>query len=453
MTPRTAIRALPLLLAAALTGCMSQQGLQTIGNGIEKQFQAKGQEIEKGIQSIGNALVRSGSHAKQRFETLQTRVVDKYKAAHRPRRLVFFAEDAAPPAAKAAKPARERAFGEPITAPAKDIPAQVVSERTLQHRGLRVLWKLGLDGSGVRYADLDGGYLYVVTKKHRFYSIESNTGLTRWMVDLRSRPDSRPGFNDLYAVISAGDVVRVIDKRSGRAKWRFETGVLPASRPFCTSLYFLYGCWDGDVCAFRFGDRFPRWRFNAGNRVFGAPFLRGGTAFAAADDGAFTKYNATLRLVSKEIQLGGRPVGDLVGSKTLVYCGTENFEMVAVRVSDGTKGWTHGCNGRVQAGPWLSATGNVLYYSARQDGLYALTAATGKKRWMFPGGIKPVAAAGDRLFVLRNDGALCSVEQGTGKLLWAEPIKPFADVVGHLEGKILYLLTTDGQIYAVAPRD
>ncbi len=435
------------------TGCASE-ALTRMGDDLELQFQQKGAEIEHAINKVGEALTGSATRAQDKAEKFYDRLVNKYEKHHKPSKLVFFLDDAEAPArpTTAETAAARGAEGRPVVVAPEEIKSEFLGERMLEHRGLRLLWKLALDGSGARHADVNNGYLYVVTKLNRMYSIELKTGLTRWITDLGARPDGPPGFNDIYVVISAGDVVRVIDKRVGKDKWKFETKVQPSSRPYCTSFYFVFGCWTGKACGFKFGERHPAWQFKAGNHVFAAPYLFGIHAFAATDNGLCVKYNTAAELGSGETNFGGRPVGDLVGSKDLMFIGTENYEMVAIRAATGDKAWTHGCGGRVVGGPWLSQTENVLYYSAHDDGLYALTAITGKARWKVPRGVKPVALSGAYLFVLRDDGTVSKVDNGTGKVIWSESVEPFVSVVGHMQNEVMYLISADGQVFAVAPK-
>ena len=448
-TTRTSWIAVLIALGLAAGGCMA--GMSKLGEGLGIQFKKKGEEIEQALVKIGQAMAASGGQPQETFTKLKDTLVAKYERHHKPARVVFFTEDAEPPEAKA----RPEAPGEPKPTemvPAKEIQSAFLSEQILERRGLRLIWKLPLDGTGIRYADVNGDHLYVVTKKNRMYCIESATGLVQWISDLHRRPDGPPGFSPRYAVISAGDVVRIIDKRAGQVKWQFETNIHPVSRPYCTSSHFVYGCLTGDVCGFQFGDRFPRWRFKASAAVYAAPCYLEGFAFAVDDGGSLVKYNVALRLTSKETPLGARPVGDLLAFKQMLYLGTENSEMVAVRAPTASKIWTHGSGGRVAAGPWLSKTAHVLYYGARDDGLYALTAATGKRRWMLPGGLKPVGVSGDDLFVLKADGALCRVNAGTGKPLWSEPTAPFVTAIDQTANDAVYLISEDGQIFAVAPK-
>lgn len=441
------------LLGICLSGCGVDQAATKIGSGMDRQFRQKADKIQQALDKIGEAMSNNADRKAERFQHLRDTLVTKYREGHRAPKLVFFPEDAATPARAATGPeAAEAAPAALPVAPPKEIKAKLLAQDTLDHHGLRLLWNLGLDGSGIRHANLHDGYLYVVTRNNKIYSIEARTGLTRWIYPLERRPDTPPGFNDLYVVISAGDTIHVIDKLAGKDKWVFETDIQPVSRPYCDSLYFVFGTWTGGVYGFRFGDMFPSWQFKAGGEVFGTPYFDDGIAYAANDEGTFVRYNAVSGLTGSTINLGGRPAGDLLASGNLLFVGTEKFEFHALSIHNAEVAWTHGCAGRVVDGPWISADSQVVYYSSDEDGLYAITAVTGRERWKLDGGLRPLAVSGDSIFMLRADGSVCSVNAGTGKVLWSEPLKPFTATVAQMQTETMYLFSEDGQVFAVTPK-
>ncbi len=458
---RTTVKSLAsglILLCLCAAGCVSDELAKKMGDGLDQQFKEKNEQIEGTMKKISEALSRSSEQSAKRFAELQGMLASKYAQYHKEPKVVFFEEDKAgtkKPAPGAAGPAGGPAGGPgglPAVEP-KEVKSELLSERTLEHRGLKLLWKLALDGSGVRYADLDEDCLYVVTNNHALYCIGARNGLIRWTYNLGCRPDSPPGFSPVYVVISAGDVIRVIEKQTGKDRWRFETDIQPASRPYCDTLGFVFGSWSGDVWGFEFGGTHPRWHCKVGDRVFSRPFLQNAFVYAAADNGSFSRYNLILQAaVGGNADLKGRPVGDLLGTKDTVYVGTENSEMVALSLVTGNRLWSHGCGGRVVAGPWLSGAGDVLYYSAHEDGFYALTTASGKQRWRLPDGLKPVAASDENIFVLKVDGSLCKVDSATGKVLWSESSAPFTGVVAQVQNELLCLISPDGQLFTLAPK-
>ncbi|MFH1732903.1 MAG: PQQ-binding-like beta-propeller repeat protein [Planctomycetota bacterium] len=438
------------LFCLSAAGCAGEQALTKLGDGLDQQFKDKTDKIESSLKKISDAFAETSKRSDERFKKLQDLLAAKYEEHHKTKKLVFFTEDTEAKAAAAVGP--EAGPAAELAARPQEIKSDFLSEQTLERRGLHLLWKLALDGSPVRYADLDDGRLYIVTKKDTMFCIDLKTGLTQWIYGLKRRPDGAPGFNSLYVVISAGDTICVIDKATGTDKWRFETDVQPSSRPYCDEQGFAFGCWDGDVCGFSFGDLYPRWRLKTDDRVFSSPVVRGGFAYVVSDKGSFIKYNNVIRMRSGEVDLGGRPVGDLVSTKDLILIGSENFEMAAFKVLDGQKAWSHSADGRAAGGPWLSPNDETVYYSAIGDGLYALVAITGKERWKLADGVRPIAAFGNDLYVFKSDGAVCKVNDNTGKALWSESAAPFVTAVTQVQSEIICLISQDGQLFALRPK-
>jgi len=447
---RTSWLAVAFTIFYVTTAGCAEQAATMISKGFEQKFEEKGKKMEATLKRVGDAFSKTAERRLSRLNALQDALTAKYEQHHKTKKLVFFAEDA-----KVAAPPEKVEVGlagVPVAVAAAEIKSELLSEQTLERRGLRLIWKLALDGSAVRYAELNDGRLYAVTKKNALYCINADTGLMQWIYDLNRRPDGAPGFNDLYVVISAGDTIRVIEKSTGLDKWRFETDIQPSSRPYVSSGGFAFGCWSGEACSFKFGDRFPRWRLRTGASVFSAPIVYSGFAFAISDKGSFIRYNNTVKLRLGDVDLCGRPVGGLIVTKDLIFVGSENFEMVAFKVTDGQKAWSHSSGGRVVRGPWLSLDKSVLYYSAHEDGFYALTAVTGAARWRLAGGLNPIAVSGKDMFVLKTDGAVCRLNKGTGKVIWSESAKPFATAVSQLSSDVMYLISQDGQIFAIKPK-
>lgn len=431
-------------------GC-AEQAATMMQAGFEQKFEESGKKMEAALDKVGDGFSKAAERRVSRLSALQDALKAKYERDHKPKKLVFFAEDAKV-AARLDEGEAGRAGASVAAAAVAEIKSELLSEQTLEQRGLALIWKLALDGSGLRYAELSDGRLYAVTMKNTIFCVNANTGLMQWVYEMKRRPDGAPGFNASYLVISAGDTIRVLDKTTGVERWRFETEIQPSSRPYVGSTGFAFGCWSGEVCGFHFGDRFPSWRLRTGDRVFGAPIVYGGFAFAVTDKGSFIRYNNTVRLRLGDVSLGGRPVGDLVGTKDLVFVGSENFEMVAFKVTDGKKAWAHSSGGRVVQGPWLSLGKDVLYYSSHEDGLYALTAVTGIARWRLADGQNPIAVSGKDMFVLKTDGAICRLNAGTGKVIWSESAKPFVKAISQVSSDVMYLISQDGQVFALKPK-
>ena len=435
-----------LVLLFASLGCAGEkQVLGKLGEGFERQVQEKGEKFEQSIESAGSALEKSAQGSIDKLNNFFDSLTARYQRDKQRESYAAFKSGA--PLAAPAVPAEKLEAYRPT-----EIQTHITNERVLESRGLRLLWKLPLDGSGVKSADMDDGLLYIVTGDNVIYCIDFKTGLTRWVYTLDRRPDTPLGFNNQYVVVSSADTIHVIDKRSGLALNVFETSTQPASRPFCTQNFFMFGTWSGKVAGFQFDEGHPRWMFGVGDPVFAQPVMHEAFAFACDDTGEFHRYNLSLNISGETLKIGGRPMSELVATKDMMFVANDDYEFVAISMEKSEISWKHDSTGRFLDGPWLSPGEDVVFYSGENDGLYSIAAASGNQRWHFPGGIKPVAVFDKNIFILRNDGMLCNADLASGTLIWAEPIAPFITMVGHLQSEVMVLVAADGQLYAVAPK-
>ncbi len=439
-----------LILAVLALGCTAVPPAKMVADEIEEQFMAKGQELEATLVRIHKALMASGERTREQLSELYDSLVATYERDHRPSKLVFFPEDKTP-APVTPTPDRPDVTPDPDVpeVPTERIDRNIVSRATLTRRGMQVIWRLELDGTGIHSAYLDDGQLYLVTNGNRIYCIDQRSGITRWVYTLDRRLDTKIGFSPDYVVFSSFDTIHVLNKTDGTERWRFETDIQPASEPYCDDTWFIFGAWNGDVHGFRFGDRHPHWTYRAGNRVFVRPDQHEGMVYAAADEGNLAVYNAERRLLHGSFDLGGRPAG-IAGTDNMLYVGNENFEVTAIHRASLNRRWSFGAGGRVTDGPWLSDDEDVLYFSAFRDGLYSVSAVEGDERWFLRGGLKPVARSGNNLLVLREAEQVAMVDDDTGQVQWSEPIAPFVGVVTNQDNDVISLYTADGRVYAVA---
>lgn len=434
---------LAAIFALVLGGCTEQQ-YNMMADGFEKSAEEQSKKIESVSDRIGAALERSADDSAKKMQSFADILTQKYRGGDG-------TDIFAPTPAQKKAAAAEQAQVKKVYVPQK-IEASILGDRVLQHRGLRQLWKLTLDGTGVCHTYLDDNYLYVLTNGNIIYSIELRSGLTVWKYDIGRKPDSLPGFGADYVVVSAGEVIRVLDKRIGKELWRFETDIQPATRPFCGKSIFVYGTWTGHIAGFGYGDVHPRWKYYAGSPVFSTPFVVAPHAYTAGDNGSFYRFNVLTGAKKACEPLRARPVSDIIGNARMLFLATDNFELFGVNTETGDMLWKHSADGRFLGGPWVSKDEKTLYYSADEDALYALNMITGEKIWKLSGGIKVVGTTDREMFVLCKDGSIAQVNAESGAEIWKENIAPFTAVVSQSTSPIICLISEDGQLFAIGPK-
>jgi len=158
-----------------------------------------------------------------------------------------------------------------------------------------------------------------------------------------------------------------------------------------------------------------RWLLGAGVLGVGAA-AAGTTAWLLSDDGGGTPASAG-RLRWRSSTTGtvlSRP--RVAGA--LVYAGSNDGTLYAVRADSGKQAWSYTTGGAIGSAPL--ALGGVVYLGGDDGYLYAFDARTGHIRWKFhTGGIvhSPVGGGG-LVYVGSADAHLYAVDVATGRPRW-----------------------------------
>lgn len=108
----------------------------------------------------------------------------------------------------------------------------------------------------------------------------------------------------------------------------------------------------------------------------------------------------------------------------VVYMGSDDGTVYALRTSDGTAIWKHNTGLEpVQCGPTLSINGTILYFGSFSGKIWAIEAATGAAIWTYDTGgavgSKPVLSGdGETVFQGSFDGYFYALDARNGILLW-----------------------------------
>jgi len=118
-----------------------------------------------------------------------------------------------------------------------------------------------------------------------------------------------------------------------------------------------------------------------------------------------------------------------------------------------TKKWTYQAEGTVFSSP--AVAGGVVYVGCSCGYLYALDAATGKKKWAYwTGGSQvndsPAVVGGVVYFASGEDHTLHALDAATGKKKWAYQTRgPIGNSSPTVVGGVVYFGSWDGNVYAL----
>ena len=159
----------------------------------------------------------------------------------------------------------------------------------------------------------------------------------------------------------------------------------------------------------------------------------------------------------------------------IIYVGTLDGRVVAINASTGVQKWDYKfttTSGGASCGPAVVSAaiyttpivdGDFVYIGTYSGNTYALSIATGARRWFYPevgnmGAIVGSPVLHDAtLYISSSDGTVYALDTGNGDLRWEDRLKwqsePLADKLWTspvVVGDTLYVSTFDGHIYALS---
>ena len=252
-----------------------------------------------------------------------------------------------------------------------------------------------------------------------------------------STPTGWPGGvvsgNALLIGSRDGELI-ALDRETGAILWSYE---LPSEDDpqaiYGTPAIFdgtvLAGGYDGRLYARDTRDGSRAWDESVGDEglpIIGAPVVSGDRVLVGSSDGNFYALWAEDGLAGPPgSEIWRFPTGNKIWSAPavadgVVYFGSLDKFVYALRIADGSELWRFPAGGAVTAAP--VAVGGRVYVGAFDGNFYALDAQTGIEVWRFDdaGGWfwASAVATGDAIYAPNMDGHLYALDLRTGSLLW-----------------------------------
>lgn len=295
---------------------------------------------------------------------------------------------------------------------------------------------------------IDGGWVYIATGKENQGALSafSQDGLVEaWRVETGLSAAALGFDGDRIYLVDTDGVLRAFDRSDGSESWNVDLGVGAVSTIFQPPSFVMndpspavrgglvvVATPAGDVRAFSAEDGKPRWTFDSPEDLVGAPTIVDGTIYVAARltgdfgspgaghvyalDGetgeqrwghALTAWTARISKAS-----GVNPVDVLVltvdGTNVYLNGDGENGDaIVALDAETGQVVWTVGFGVASGAAPVVS--GDTLYLTRPDGGVYGLNTATGEQRWRLDAGtanLRSPAILDDLLLVTTSQGTV-----------------------------------------------
>jgi outer membrane protein assembly factor BamB len=318
------------------------------------------------------------------------------------------------------------------------------------------------------------GRVFVANQHGDFLAIGAKRGRILWRKDFDSCIASGPAVADgvVYQTVmnpnpcardnraSQPGFVIAMDTKTGRVKWRFDTGVVESS-PLVVGNLLYVGSWNHRIYALDIRTGKVRWEYDTGEEINSSAAYAEGTIYIGANEGhlyalnawtgalkwrasSFTRFGRreyfypTPTVAYGRVYIGNadgtlyafgarsgdllwaRPAGTYIYtaaavSRNRVYVGTYDGRFSAFDAATGDPVWSWEAPGAIHGAPTVMA--GLVYFSTTSAGLatsraqrfikagrrgtYALDARTGRPVWRRPGvgQYSPIVADAERVYL------------------------------------------------------
>jgi outer membrane protein assembly factor BamB len=300
----------------------------------------------------------------------------------------------------------------------------------------------------------------------------------------------RPAFADgvLYAASTDGKIA-AFDATSGKTLWSKSSSTkgwfgwgdkkrkdaFYAGGPGVSGDLLAIGTLDGHVYGINAKDGSPRWEATLNSEVLTAPAVVGGFVIVRTGDGRLYGLDSTSGERRWAYDQGNVPLlslrgnGPLLVANGVVFFGSDNGKLVALRLDNGEKLWEQTLasgEGRTEIDRLNDADGSILldgttlYGAAYHGNLVAVDGPSGRPLWSRPfSTFTSVDVAGNALYGVNEDSQVWAFDKNGGADMWkndklkyrwlsAPAVQGNYVVVGDVEGYVHWLQTSDGALAA-----
>ncbi|HEY2625023.1 MAG TPA: outer membrane protein assembly factor BamB [Dyella sp.] len=300
----------------------------------------------------------------------------------------------------------------------------------------------------------------------------------------------RPAFADgvLYAASTNGKIA-AIDAASGKTLWskssrtqgwfgwgdKKRADALYAGGPMVSGDLLVVGTLDGHVYGINAKDGSPRWESVVNSEVVASPFISGNLVIARTADGRLYGFDSATGERRWVYDQGSVPLlslrgeGPLLVANGVVFFGSDDGKLVALRLDTGDKLWEQRLasgEGRTEIDRLSDADGGILldgstlFGAAYHGNLVAVDGPSGRPLWGRPfSTFTSLDISNNALFGVDADSQVWAFDKNGGADMWKNDklkyrwltgpaVQGDYVVVGDLEGYVHWLQTGDGALAA-----
>lgn len=317
----------------------------------------------------------------------------------------------------------------------------------MEKYGIVKLWVSYISSSGAKKALLTGDTLFIEDNRNEVSAINLNDGTVKWVVPLKRGTDFLPVADKKYLYLTIGGSVMAVTLSDGSMVWWKGLLYVPTSRFYITHDYLISGTVGGMVVAFSKENLAVAWRYRTDDEVVSRPFPEKELIFVGSIKGTVSCHSPERRITHWKGRTGEKIFGDIVVYGERLYAATAGHSLFCFSKASGKILWTALCQGPIYRSPWVDQ--KRIYTRAELDGIYAFDLESGRNLWYIEGGQTPLANGAKNIYILTDSREIIAVEKETGKIQWRQSAVPFEFFVENLISNRLYLVSADGQVFAL----
>jgi outer membrane protein assembly factor BamB len=311
-------------------------------------------------------------------------------------------------------------------------------------------------GDAVKRCHLVDDTLYVVTEDGRLLTLDSASGLLRWMmpvtapdytVETPRHLDAPDGHGPVVVVTT--DRIRILDRYSGDLRWETPVPFAPGGGAVGDDRRLHLGSSDGYMYSLLWdhpygAEPLTRWRLLVGAPVLATPSLVGNELVFSSQAGHVVAMNASDKTKRWVQRAGDGALTDPVVTPSTVVVASTDRSLYGIARSTGAVRWRHRFPAPLTDSP--VAIADTCYQFCPGAGLTALNVDTGDVRWTMDEGIGVLAGDALDVVVELGDGRAAVVDVAEGAYTRTFPLGGSSIPIVNTRDKTVYLASPSGAL-------
>jgi outer membrane protein assembly factor BamB len=348
----------------------------------------------------------------------------------------------------------------PACAVAQDLP----DTRDLERIGLINGWwaRAVVDSKQdeIEFIRTDEQVVLVQSRQGLFTAFRADTGRQLWSV-LLGGPKYRAfpaAMNETEVVVALGLNMYSLDKNTGETRWNLRLPGHPSCTPEIDANQVYVGMTDGSVYAYSlrmirqlFGERklpgFTHlaqvWRYKTPEAI-NAIASNGTVVDFTSSRGTLYGVDARERALRYQIETSANirtPLGRNVNS---IYLPTTDGRLTGISLDNGRVRWEFTAGTEILTRP--CAIGGSVYVNPARAGLYCLESESGSEIWRQPVAAEFTAATDNRVYAFDPVGKLLVLDNATGRVTGSLQMRQFPVHFGNELTDRIVVASTDGLV-------